>query len=79
MGRTGGIVCRRTDKGEQALQQTASAGDPADYLESDVADLAEVGVAAVRALAPAPGQRLLEEIRRARTSTLSEPPTARAD
>ncbi|MEV6452199.1 hypothetical protein OH797_05115 [Streptomyces anulatus] len=62
------------------MQQTASAGDPADYLESDVADLAEVGVATVRALAPAPGQRLLEEIRRARTSTLSEePPGARAD
>ncbi|MFB8140772.1 hypothetical protein [Streptomyces parvus] len=63
------------------MQQTASAGDPADYLESDVADLAEVSVAAVRALAPAPGQRLLEEIRRARTSTLSngDPPIARAD
>ncbi|MFJ1785956.1 hypothetical protein ACIOML_16770 [Streptomyces anulatus] len=61
------------------MQQTASAGDPADYLESDVADLAEVGVATVRALAPAPGQRLLDEIRRARTSTVSEPPTARAD
>ncbi|MEU3704451.1 hypothetical protein AB0E82_19440 [Streptomyces anulatus] len=61
------------------MQQTASAGDPADYLESDVADLAEVGVATVRALAPAPGQRLLDEIRRARTGTLSEPPTARAD
>ncbi|MEV7907119.1 hypothetical protein [Streptomyces anulatus] len=64
------------------MQQTASAGDSVDYLESDVADLAEVGVAAARALAPAPGQRLLEEIRRARTSTLSqEPPNpgARAD
>lgn len=75
------MVCRRTEKGEKALQQTASAGDPADYLESDVADLAEVGVATVRALAPAPGQRLLEEIRRARTSTLSggNPPSARAD
>ncbi len=75
------MVCRRTDKGEQALQQTASAGDPADYLESDVADLAEVGVASVRDLAPAPGRRLLEEIRRARTSTLSgdPPPGARAD
>lgn len=72
-------MCRRTEKGEKALQQTASAGDPVDYLESDVADLAEVGVATVRALAPAPGQRLLDEIRRARTSTLSEPPTARAD
>ncbi|OCC13573.1 hypothetical protein A3Q37_00546 [Streptomyces sp. PTY087I2] len=72
-------MCRRIEKGEQALQQTASAGDPADYLESDVADLAEVDVASVRDLAPAPGRRLLEEIRRARTSTLSEPPTARAD
>ncbi|MEI5034505.1 hypothetical protein N7925_04100 [Streptomyces sp. CA-278952] len=63
------------------MQQTALAGDPADYVESDVADLAEVGVATVRALAPAPGQRLLEEIRRARTSTLSNdgPPNARAD
>ncbi|MFI2317434.1 hypothetical protein [Streptomyces sp. CB00072] len=62
------------------MQQTASAGDSVDYLESDVADLAEVGVAAARALAPVPGQRLLEEIRRARTSTLSqEPPGPRAD
>lgn len=75
------MVCRRTEKGEKALQQTASAGDPADYLESDVADLAEVGVATVRTLAPAPGQRLLDEIRRARISTLagSGPPDARAD
>ncbi|NEB96905.1 hypothetical protein [Streptomyces anulatus] len=56
------------------MQQTASAGDSVDYLESDVTDLAEVGVAAARALAPAPGQRLLEEIRRARTSTLSQEP-----
>lgn len=74
-------MCRRIEKGGQALQQTPSVGDPADYLESDVADLAEVGVAAVRDLAPAPGQRLLEEIRRARTSTLSggNPPSARAD
>ncbi|MEV7652700.1 hypothetical protein AB0O39_00870 [Streptomyces anulatus] len=56
------------------MQQTASAGDSVDYLESDVADLAEVGVAAARALAPAPGQRLLEEIRRAGTSTLSQEP-----
>lgn len=74
-------MCRRTEEGEKALQQTALAGDPADYVESDVADLAEVGVATVRALAPAPGQRLLEEIRRARTSTLSNdgPPNARAD
>lgn len=62
------------------MQQTAPGGNPADYLESDLADLSEVGVAAVRALAPAPGPRLLEEIRRARTSTMSsEPPTARAD
>ncbi|QYA99494.1 hypothetical protein KZO11_32245 [Streptomyces anulatus] len=75
------MVCRRTEKGEKALQQTASAGDSVDYLESDVADLAEVGVATVRALAPAPGQRLLDEIRRARVSTLAgdPPPTARAD
>lgn len=75
------MVCRRTEKGEKTLQQTASAGDPAEYLESDVADLAEVGVATVRALAPAPGRRLLEEIRRARTSTLSGggPPGGLAD
>ncbi|MFE2973244.1 hypothetical protein [Streptomyces sp. NPDC059258] len=63
------------------MQQTPSVGDPADCLESDVTDLAEVGVADVRVLVPAAGQRLLEEIRRARTSTLSNdgPPNARAD
>lgn len=73
-------MCRRTEKGEQALQQTAPGGNPADYLESDLADLTEVSVTAARTLAPAPGPRLLEEIRRVRTSTMSgEPPTARAD
>ncbi|WNF30536.1 hypothetical protein RI138_29000 [Streptomyces sp. C11-1] len=62
------------------MQQTEPGGNPADYLESDVADLTEMSVAAVRDLAPVPGRRLLEEIRRARISTVAgEPPQARAD
>ncbi|MYT74436.1 hypothetical protein GTY60_32845 [Streptomyces sp. SID8367] len=68
-------------KGEHTLKEPVRADRPADRVESDLADLGEVGLAELRRYrTPGPSRRLLEETRRPRLSALSgSNPGARAE
>ncbi len=67
-------------KGERALYQPVPADGTSDHLESDLMDLASVGVAELRHLsAPDGSARLLAELRRARTNAMGGGEPGRAE
>ncbi|WP_353945870.1 hypothetical protein ABII15_32610 [Streptomyces sp. HUAS MG91] len=63
------------------MKEPVRADRPADYVESDLADLAEVGLAELRRYpTPGPSRRLLDETRRPRLGAIAgSNPSGRAE